>query len=78
MRNAPAAGSTLTLPSRSVRTSAAPAADESTDGGRGRMAIDVVAPDLDRRQARSQALQERGQPRIGAAVVGDLEDVDRS
>ena len=65
----------LTLPSRSVRTSAAPqrgARGRSTRrGGHTR-----CGARLDRRQPRSQALQQGGQPRIGAAVVGDLEDVD--
>src|SRR3954451_7796645 len=49
---------------------------ERRDGGGRRMAIGVVAADLDRGEARAQAFEQRGQAGVLAAVMGDLEDVD--
>ena len=65
-----------TVPSRSVRTTVGTAAQRGERGRRG-MAVGVVAPDLDRRDLRVQAREQRGQARVGAAVVGDLQRVDR-
>ena len=74
----PAAGSTRTLPSRSVRTTAAPAARSARTRRRGRDGRRCCARPTSIAASRGRRRsQQRGQPRIGAAVVGDLEDVDR-
>ena len=42
------------------------------------MAVGVVLADRDHRQTGSDAVEQRAQPGVVAAVVGDLEDVDRT
>ena len=66
-----------TVPSRSVRSDRGDRLLERRERRFRRMPVGVAAADLDRRDPRPEALQQRRQAGIGAAVVRDLEHVDR-
>ena len=65
------------MPSRSVRATWRTAASAASVDGAG-MAVGVAAPDADRGHAGTDAVEESGQARVGAAVVGDLQHLRRA
>ncbi len=67
-----------TVPSTSVRRVRTPCAARVAQGPGGRMAVGVVGADRDHRQPRLDPVEQGAEAGVVAAVVGDLEHVDRA